>query len=102
MPLQRRLPKRGFRRLQANAVDRAEFAVVNLSRLSVFAEGDKIDPETLAAKGLVRPGLKVKILGDGELKVKASISAHAFSKSARDKIAAGGGTVEVIGGAPAK
>ena len=99
MPLQRRIPKRGFRRLQKNATRRDEMALVNLGRLSIFAEGESVDPTVLADRGLVRPGLRVKVLGDGELKNKLNIRAHAFSKGAREKIAASGGMAEVIEGA---
>src|SRR5438477_7497167 len=68
MPLQRRLPKRGFRRLQANQVDRDRMAIVNLSRLSVFEAGTQVDPAAMLARGMVGNNQKVKILGDGELK----------------------------------
>jgi len=98
MPLQRRVPKRGFRRLQKNAVRRDETALVNVGSLSVFAEGTTVDPAALAGRGLVRGGLLVKVLGDGELKSKLTIRAHAFSKGAREKIAALGGMAEVIEG----
>src|SRR5579859_6417944 len=67
MPLQRRLPKRGFRRLQKNATRRAEFAEVNLKSLSGFGADTPIDPAALVARGIIRDGLKVKILGDGEV-----------------------------------
>src|SRR5712692_7509216 len=87
MPLQRRVPKRGFRRLPAAQHDREMIAIINLARLKDFADGDRVDPAALADRGLVRKGMKVKILGDGELKVKLNVSAHAFSKSAREKIA---------------
>ncbi len=98
MPLQRRIPKRGFRRLQKNAVRREETALVNVGSLSVFAEGTTVDPAALAGRGLVRGGLRIKVLGDGELKSKLTIRAHAFSKGAREKIAALGGMAEVIEG----
>lgn len=98
MPLQRRIPKRGFRRLQKNATRREEVALVNLGNLSVFAEGETVDPAALADRGLVRSGLRVKVLGDGDLKNKLTIRAHAFSKGAREKIATLGGTAEVIEG----
>jgi large subunit ribosomal protein L15 len=96
MPLQRRLPKRGFRRLQKNAARRDEFAAVNLKRLALFSESDAIDPALMADRGLCRAGLKVKILGDGELKGRLVVRAHAFSKSAREKITAAGGVAELI------
>src|SRR5271169_2197318 len=68
MPLQRRIPKRGFRRLQKNEAARARFAQINLGRLTGFAAGETIDPAVLFDRGLVAAGLKVKILGGGELK----------------------------------
>jgi large subunit ribosomal protein L15 len=100
MPLQRRLPKRGFRRLQKNAARRDEFAEVNLKRLVLFSESDAIDPALMADRGLCRAGLKVKILGDGELKGRLVVRAHAFSKNAREKITAAGGVVELIEAQP--
>ncbi len=96
MPLQRRLPKRGFRRLQKNASRRDEFAQVNLSLLGVFSAGDTVDPTNLAERGIIRSGLKVKILGDGDLASRLTVRAHAFSKGAREKITAAGGSVELI------
>jgi large subunit ribosomal protein L15 len=90
MPLHRRLPKRGFKNFT-----RLEYQVVNLRDLSAV-EGD-VTPESLRAAGLVtslkRP---VKVLGDGDLGAKVSVSAHAFSKSAREKIEAAGGSVTVL------
>src|SRR5262244_2296967 len=91
MPLHRRLPKRGF-----TNIFRKEYAIVNLGTLAELA-GDSFDPSTLAALGAVRKmkdGLK--ILGGGELKRKISVKAHVFSASAKQKIEAAGGTVEVI------
>jgi large subunit ribosomal protein L15 len=97
MPLQRRLPKRGFRRLLTNERARAEFVCVNLGRLAIFEAGAIVDPETMAKRGLVRAGQQVKVLGDGSVGGALTIRAHAFSKSATAKIAAAGGTAEVIG-----
>lgn len=96
MPLQRRVPKRGFRRLQKAQKLREEFAVVNLKALAAFPEGATVDPAAMAERGLIRPGLKVKILGDGELKTRLVVRAEAFSGSAREKIAQAGGTAELI------
>jgi large subunit ribosomal protein L15 len=96
MPLQRRLPKRGFRRLLKNKARREEFATINLHSLAVFGEGATVDPAILADRGLIRSGQKVKVLGDGELKLKLTIRAQAFSKGAREKITALGGVAEVI------
>jgi large subunit ribosomal protein L15 len=92
MPLHRRLPKRGF-----SAPFSKTFAVVNVETLNEFAAGDIVTPETLAQRGIVhdeRDG--VKILGDGELKVALTVRAHAFSKSAAEKIAKAGGKTEVL------
>lgn len=100
MPLQRRLPKRGFRRLQKNEAKREEFAPVNLERLAGFPEGATVDAGALAQRGIVPVGRKIKILGTGDLKSKLTIRADAFSASAREKIAAAGGTAELI--APTK
>ena len=96
MPLQRRLPKRGFSRLQKNAARREEYTLINLRTLTIFGEGASIDPALLADRGLIKMGRKVKVLGDGEWRLKISVRAHAFSKSAREKIAATGGTAELI------
>ena len=96
MPLQRRLPKRGFRRLQQNAARRAEFEAVNLKQLTTIANNVAIDPAVLAERGLVRPGRPVKILGDGVVTHPLTIRAQAFSRSARDKIVAAGGVAELI------
>jgi large subunit ribosomal protein L15 len=89
MPLHMRLPKlKGFRN-----PFRVEYQVVNLGRLAeLYPEGGDVTPEDLAAKGAVRPNAPVKILGGGELGVAVQVSAHAFSATARDKIAAAGGT----------
>jgi large subunit ribosomal protein L15 len=90
MPLHRRLPKRGF-----SSPFPKTFAVVNVESLNAFAAGDTVTPETLAGRGIVR-ALRddIKILGDGELKIALTVRAHAFSKSAEDKIARAGGKVE--------
>lgn len=92
MPLHRRLPKRGFRNPFGT-----EFAVVNVEALNGFAAGATVTPATLLERGLVREQRSpVKILGDGELKVALTVQAHAFSRSAQEKIAAAGGKVEVV------
>ena len=88
MPLARRLPKRGFTNLF-----KKEFQVVNLDAIDALGL-DTINPQVLAKHGLVRSALKpVKILGDGELKSKLSVTATAFSNSAKEKIENAGGTV---------
>ena len=90
MPLHRRMPKRGFH----NPFGR-DYAVVNLESLNAFAAGDVVTPESLRERGLVRHATRpVKILGDGELKSALTVRAHAFSKSAEQKIAGAGGKVE--------
>ena len=90
MPLHRRIPKRGFKNFA-----RVDYQVVNVRDLAAL-EGD-VTPQSLREAGLVaslrRP---VKVLGDGELSAKLSVSAHAFSKSARQKIEGAGGTVTVL------
>ncbi len=96
MPLQRRLPKRGFRRLLVNERARAAVSCVNLARFAIFAAGATVDPEAMAKRGLIRDGHQVKVLAEGTLSTALTIRAHAFSKSALEKIAAAGGTAEVI------
>jgi large subunit ribosomal protein L15 len=96
MPLNRRLPKRGFRRLQKNTTRRDAFAAVNLERFSIFADGDTVDPELMARHALVPSGKMVKVLADGELNRKLTVKAHAFSAKAREKIAAAGGGAELL------
>jgi len=92
MPLQRRLPKRGF-----TPLTRTVYALVNLRDLELFDAGSVIDIEALGKAGLIsqiKDG--VKILGDGDLTKALTVKAHKFSKSAQAKIEAAGGTVEVI------
>jgi large subunit ribosomal protein L15 len=92
MPLQRRIPKRGF-----TNIFRKEYAVVNVSDFAALSGTDPITPEVLLQNGLIKD-LKagVKVLGMGELKTKFTVRAHKFSKSAMDKIQSVGGTAEVI------
>ncbi|WP_137874986.1 50S ribosomal protein L15 [Rhodococcus sp. Q] len=89
MPLHMRLPKlKGF-----TNPNRVEFQVVNVADLArVFPEGGQIGIEELVAKGLVRKNQLVKILGDGELTVAVQVTANKFTGSAKEKIAAAGGT----------
>jgi large subunit ribosomal protein L15 len=98
MPLQRRLPKRGFRRLQKNAARREQFTAINLKALEGLTGDAPVDPQKLVERGLLAEGAKVKILGDGDLQQRMTIRAHAFSKSAQAKIAAAGGVAELIEG----
>ncbi len=91
MPLQRRIPKRGF-----TNIFRKEYAVVNLKDLGASGT-DTVTPETLIQRGLIKDmkaGLKV--LGTGDVKTKLTVRAHKFSKSAIEKIQAAGGKAEVI------
>ena len=92
MPMQRRLPKRGFRPLT-----RKEYAVVNIGDLEIFEADSSIDIECLVKSGLIGKVLDgVKILATGELTKPLSIKAHKFSATAKEKIAAAGGTIEEI------
>ncbi|OYD06519.1 50S ribosomal protein L15 [Paludifilum halophilum] len=91
-PIYRRLPKRGF-----TNPTRKEYAVINLDVLNRFDEGTVVTPELLRESGVVKnmkDGLKV--LADGELKVKLTVKAHKFSAAAAEKIASAGGTTEVL------
>jgi large subunit ribosomal protein L15 len=90
MPLHMRLPKlRGFKN-----PFRVEYQVVNLDKLSaLYPEGGDVTVADLVAKGAVRKGLPVKVLGTGELTVKLSVAVDAYSGSAKDKILAAGGSV---------
>lgn len=92
-PLFRRVPKRGF----SNAPFKKEWSIVNLSQLERFPAGTVVTPELLMQERIVRKLLDgVKILGDGDLQVALTVQAHAFSASALSKIAAAGGSTEVI------
>jgi large subunit ribosomal protein L15 len=92
MPLHRRLPKRGFAPPSSTT-----YAVVNVETLNAFAAGETVTPEALMAHGIVRAKRNgLKVLGNGELKVALTVHAHAFSKSAQEKIAAAGGKVEIL------
>lgn len=92
MPLQRRLPKRGF-----TPLDRVIFSLVNISQLDVFEPGDMVDAMSLVSKGLIKSTrFAVKILGNGDITKPLKISANKFSQSAKDKIIAVGGTVVEI------
>ena len=91
MPLQRRIPKRGF-----NNIFRVEYATVNVGQLNVFENGSVVDADALREAGLIKKILGgVKILGNGELERKLTVQAAAFSKSAEEKINAAGGKAEV-------
>jgi large subunit ribosomal protein L15 len=90
MPLHRRMPKRGF-----TNIFRKEFNIVSLERLVELGE-TTITPEVLRKAGVIKTKHPVKILGDGELTVAITVSAHKFSKSAQEKITKAGGKFEVI------
>ena len=92
MPLQRRLPKRGFNNIFAK-----EIAIVKVSALdAAFEDGAIVDAAALMAKGLVKKELDgIKVLGNGELTKKLTVKANAFSKEAKAKIEAAGGAAEI-------
>ena len=90
MPLTRRVPKRGF-----HNPFRTRYEPVNLDGLDLFDAGQEVSPESMREKGLAGRGL-VKILGRGELSKALTVKAHGFSRSARQKIEAAGGRVEVL------
>ena len=93
MPLQRRLPKRGF-----NNIFRTEMAIVNVAALDkAFEAGETVTVDALVEKGLVKKVLDgVKVLGNGELTKALTVQANAFSETAKQKIEALGGKAEVI------
>ena len=94
MPLQRRLPKRGF-----TSLNKKVYALVNLRDLDAFEAGSVVDLEVYGAAGLVNYlGDGVKILADGEITKALTVKAHKFSKAAQEKIEAAGGKVEVLEG----
>ena len=93
MPLFRRLPKRGF----SNYKFVIRYQIVNISQLERFEEGTTVGVEQLSDAGLIDSRKsKVKILGDGQLTKKLDVTAHKFSKSAKQKIVGCGGTAELI------
>jgi len=90
MPLQRRLPKRGF-----TPIDRIVYSLVNVDQLEVFEAGSLVDACALAAKGLIKSAkCHVKILGSGEISKSLNVAGAKFSQTAKDKIVAAGGSVE--------
>ena len=94
MPLQRRVPKFGFKN-----INRVEFKGINLDSIQTLIDAKKvkeITPEILAENGLVSKNDLVKILGRGEFKAKVTVKANAFSASAKAAIEAAGGTVEIV------
>ena len=92
MPLQRRLPKRGF-----TNIFRKQYAIVNLDKLNRFSDGAVVTPRLLKSVGIVKKMKDgVKILGEGELEKSLTVKAHRFSKSALDKIKSAGGEAVAI------
>jgi len=91
MPLQRRVPKRGF-----NNIFATRYAIVNVSQLNQFRKGSKVDAEALKKAGLIKKEYDgVKVLGEGELTKSLTVIAAKFSASAKEKIEEAGGQVEV-------
>ncbi len=91
MPLTRRVPKRGF-----TNIHREHYEIVNVKNLALFEPNSEVTPDILKAKGIIKGDRKVKILGQGELKVPLVVRAHKFSKSASDKIIGAKGKIESI------
>lgn len=91
-PIHMRIPKmRGFRNRF-----RKEFVAVNVAQLATYAVDGKVTPQTLAAKGLVRPDARIKVLADGDVDGRFEVHAHAVSVAARQKIEAAGGSIVLI------
>lgn len=92
MPLQRRVPKRGFTNIFAT-----KYATISVDALNVFNDGAEIDTDAILEAGLVKKPLDgIKVLGDGELTKKLTVKVKAYSKTAKDKIEKAGGKAEVI------
>ena len=92
MPIHMRLPKlRGFKNKR-----RVPYVAFNVSQLEAYSVDGKVTPETLEAKGLVNPGARLKVLGDGEVSGKFEVHAHAASATARAKIEAAGGSIVLL------
>ena len=94
MPLQRRVPKFGFKN-----INHVEYKAVNLDALQALAEAkhlSKVSVDDMIAAGLLKKNQLVKILANGELKVKLEVEAHAFSKKAEEAITAAGGTIQTV------
>ena len=92
MPLQRRLPKRGF-----TPLSRTEYAIINLKQLNAYEDGSIVDLQSLLERGIIKKALDgLKVLADGVLERKLTVKAHRYSGAAKEKITAAGGTVEEI------
>ncbi len=93
MPLYRRVPKLKHFEI----INQKNFSIINLSHLSDFKESETVNIDSLVKKKvLFKPKFPLKVLGNGEVKAKLKVQAHAFSKVAKDKIEAAGGTCEII------
>ena len=91
-PIHMRIPKmRGFKNRF-----RSEYVALNVDQLATYAVDGKVSPQTLAAKGLVRPDARIKVLANGDVQGKFEVHAHAISASAREKIEAAGGSIVLI------
>jgi large subunit ribosomal protein L15 len=90
-PLYRKIPIRGFKSPHLE-----EISIINLDQLALFENGATVTPSDLKSKGILKHIDKVKVLGNGEIKIKLTVKAHAFSASAVEKIKAAGGTTEVL------
>ena len=99
MPLQRRLPKHGFK----NYLFKVTYAVINLdSLIAAFGEQTSITLDDIYARGLVRMGAPVKVLSRGDVSTALTVEAHKFSKAAADKIRQAGGSVNELEAVPAE
>ena len=93
MPLYRRVPKLKHFEI----INQKSFSIVNLSKLNEFSENDTVNIDSLVKKGLLfKPKYPLKVLGNGEIKVKLKVEAHAFTNSAKEKIESLGGSCEII------
>ncbi|OGC42479.1 50S ribosomal protein L15 [candidate division WOR-3 bacterium RBG_13_43_14] len=91
MPLTRRVPKRGFTNIHSEP-----YEIVNIKKLAAFEANSEVTPDSMKAKGIIKGGKKIKILGQGELTIPLVVKAHKFSKSALDKIIGAKGKTERI------
>ena len=93
MPLYRRVPK--LKHFQI--INQKSFSIINLSKLNDFKENDTVNVDSLVKQGLLfKPKYPLKVLGNGDLTVKLKVQAHAFTKSAKEKIESLGGSCEII------
>ena len=93
MPLYRRVPK--LKHFQI--INQKSFSIINLSKLNDFKDNDTVNIDSLVKKGLLfKPKYPLKILGNGEIKVKLNVEAHAFTKAAKEKIESLGGSCKII------